>query len=150
MEDDKIEKTFTSYENYIDSIFQKLPFVLKMLARSLNLHDGKLKNVCLLKQTKNLTLGGIFGDLEIGYYLLEIRYLNVINLDIDAIESIFRSKNIQILSDELELLPKDIISHRMLFSTKQHIDIQFTEIEILIRQATSTEYKEASCEFKII
>jgi len=150
LNDHEIEKRLKDYRTYISSIYKKLPFVLKVLVQNINVHDGRLKSVCFVQDKKLLSLNGIFGDLESGYFFLEIKYLKVSNPDVDLLTSVFSNQETVILSDELELLTEGLFSHRMFFSTKQDVDIQFNDIEITIKNATPKDYKKLCCQFKVM
>ncbi len=150
LDDQEIEQRLKSYRAYIQDIYKKLPFVLKLLAQNINLHDGKLEIVSFSQDKKFLMLKGVFGDLELNYFIFEIKYLNVSNLDVGLLASIFKNQEIEILSDEIEISAENLFSHRILFSTQKDIDIQFEDIEIKIQNATPKSYKKLCCQFKVI
>lgn len=150
LDDQEIEQKLQDYRNYINAIYMKLPFALKLLVWSINLHDGRLELLSFNLHKKKLILRGVFGDLEFGYFILEIKYLNVYNLDVSIFNSIFKNQQIEILSDEIEVLKESLFSHRLLLSTHEDIDIQFEDIEIKIQNTISKNYKKLSCQFKVI
>lgn len=149
LDDDEIEQRLQSYRNYIESIYKQLPFVLKLLVQSINLHDGRLKVVSFSPEKKKLVIRGVFGDLESNYFILEIKYLMVSNVSIDSLLCIFKNQELEILSDEIEVLAKNLFSHRILFSTQKDIDIQFQDIELTVQNTSPESYKKLCCEFKI-
>lgn len=148
--DYEIDRISKSYKDYIDSTHAKLPFVLKILAKSLNLHDGRLMKVSYIQNEGSLLLDGIFGDLQTGYFFLQIRYLGVSGLSEEVLRAIFKDQVLEILSDEIELFSENYFSHKMLFSSKNEIDIQFKDIQIGIRTATSKDYKKYACHFEVV
>jgi hypothetical protein len=150
LDDQEIEQRLKSYRDYIQEIYIKLPFVLKLLVRNINLHDGKLEVVSFIPDKKALIIKGVFGDLELGYSVLEIKYLMVSNVNVDLLISIFKNQEIEILSDEIEILTEHLFSHRILFSTQKDIDIQFKDIEIKVQNSTPKNYKKLCCQFKVI
>jgi len=150
LDDEEIERRLKSYREYIQEIYMKLPFALKLLVQNINLHDGKLEFVFFSPDEKKLTLRGIFGDLELNYFFLEIKYLMVSNLNIDLLTHIFENKKLEILSDEIEMLTDNLFSHRILLSTQRDIEIQFEGIELKIQNALPENYKKLCCEFKVI
>lgn len=150
LDDDEIEKRLKNYRTYIHNVYKKLPFVLKNLIKTINFHDGKLEKVSFIQNKRTLILKGVFGDLEVGYYFLEVKYLKVSNLEIDFLDSVFKNQEIEILSDEIEVLNENLFSHKILFSTKQDINIQFQDIKITIQNAKPKDYKKLHCHLKII
>ncbi len=150
LDDQEIEHRLKSYRDYIQDIYKKLPFVLKILVQNINLHDGKLEVVFFNKDEKILMLKGIFGDLESNYFILEIKYMSVCNLSVDLLASVFKNQELEILSDEIEVFAENLFSHRILFSTQKDIDIQFEDIEVKIQSASPGNYKKLCCKFEII
>lgn len=150
LDDSEIDRISESYRDYIEDTYKRLPFVLKILAKNLNLHDGRLIKVSFIKDEGCLLLDGIFGDLQMGYFFLEIRYLGISGLSEDVLNKIFKNQELEILSDEIEFIYDKHFSHKMLFSSKNDIDLQFTDIQIVIRNATPKDYKKYSCHFDIV
>lgn len=148
LDDREIKKRWNAYKKYIDGIYERLPYVLKILARHLNLHDGRVKNVNFYKNKSVLNINGVFGDQQVGYFFLDIKYFDVSNLNDNKIKSIFNSIKVEVLSDEIEFLTENLFSHRILFSTKQDIDIQFRDVEISISSAFYKDYEKGLCKFK--
>lgn len=52
--EEDLERIAEDYWNYIDSVFDKFPFTLKMLAKYVNLHDGIVLKSDLDKKLKGL------------------------------------------------------------------------------------------------
>ena len=102
----QVEKISKSYDNYTDSIYAKLPFPLKLLAKSICLHDGLVKKLTFTPAEKNLALSGIFGDLAVGYFKMRIEYKCVLNFNLNEIFNVFAKKKIEILRDEIEVSAK--------------------------------------------
>jgi hypothetical protein len=150
LDDHEIEQRLKSYRNYIQGIYKKLPFVLKLLAQNINLHDGRLKTVSFSQNKRTLIIKGVFGDLDSNYFILEIKYLRVFNINLDLIRTFFENQEIEVLSDEIEFLSENLFSHRMLFSTQKDIDIQFEDIEMKIENTIPENYKNIHCHFKAI
>jgi hypothetical protein len=149
LDDQEIEQRLKSYRDYIQVVYKKLPFALKLLVQSINLHDGRLQVVTFNPDDKILTIRGVFGDLEVNYFILEMKYLMVSSLDLDSLMYVFKNQELEILSDEIEVLEKKMFSHRILFSTQRDIDIQFQDIELTVKNSHIEDYKKVCCQFKI-
>lgn len=146
LSDKVIDKISKDYEKYIDSIYITLPFTLKMIAKKINLHDGIISTVSLSSSEGNLILSGIFGDLEVGYFKLEIHYKNIFDFDLDRTILFFSGKEIEILRDELEVISNSrYFVHRFIFSSKAEFKICFRDCYLKIGNATSKDYKKIPC-----
>lgn len=150
LDDQEIQNRLKSYRDYIQDVYKKLPAVLRILVEHINLHDGKIALVVFNSEKKELLIRGVFGDLEVGYFFLSIKYLMVLNLDFNLLNSIFISDKLDVLSDEIEYLGDSYFSHRMLFSIKKDIDIQFKDIELEIQNANPRDYEKVRCQFKTV
>ena len=148
LDDDVVEERLEKYREYIKNIYSGLPFVLKILAKDLNLHDGIIKKITY-SNTKFM-LEGIFGDLQIGYFFLKIKYLNIFPIFNSHLISVFKNKTLEILSDEIEIVQEGHYIHKLLFSTKQEIEIAFKDLAIEIRSSSPQNYKKKLCKLKII
>ena len=149
LNDMETEQKLRFYRGYIQKIYEKLPFTLKILSQSVNLHDGRLKSVVFDSGKNKLLIKGVFGDLATGYFVLEVKYLQVVSVNIKLLVNIFKNKKIEILSDEIEMLSDAMFSHRILFSLNKCIEIKFKDIELKIKTATFEQYKRAVCCYKI-
>lgn len=145
LEDQEIEENVKKYETYINEIQKNLPFTLKMLTKSINLHDGIIKKVSYSSEGNSLSIEGIFGDLQVGYFILELLYSNVSKLEKDVLSSVFKGQKLEVLSDEIELISKNLHAHRILFSTNKEIEITFSDMKIKINNSSSENYKKEPC-----
>lgn len=68
--EDHIETAKTEYWSYMDGIFDGLPFTIKLLAKSINLHDGIIIETSREREKLNIDL--FCGDLQTGYFLLQL------------------------------------------------------------------------------
>jgi hypothetical protein len=148
LEDNKVKEIKRDYWNYIDIINESLPFSLKFLANNINLHDGIINKASYSSEKNSLSIVGIFGDLQVGYFNLEIRYLNIYKLEKDTLTSIFKGQKLEVLSDEVELISKNLYSHRLLFLSKKEVEIFFSNIEIKVSAASPDDYKKKICQLK--
>lgn len=144
-----IQDRVDAYKTYIDKIYDELPFVLKVLSKEINLHDGIIKKITLNKDSSILNMIGIFGDAQVGYFVLNIKYVNVSNLNEKNLGSTVNTKNLLILSDEIEKIEGNLYSHRMIFSSKRELEINFEKIEIKIQNANQKQYKMKTCKLII-
>jgi hypothetical protein len=145
IDNDEAEETLKKYKQYISSVFPKMPFVLKLLAKSINLHDGFIEKIEHFSQ--NLILSGIFGDLDSGYFKLKITYRNVTGFELTKSSEIFSNKVAEIIRDEIEVMDNKSFVHRFLLSNKAAYQIHFSDCGIEIETAKKTDYRKINCTF---
>lgn len=150
LNDEEIENRATSYKEYINKIYKDLPFVLKILSKNVNFHDGRINKITLFSNQGILILNGVFGDIQSGHYFLEIQYRNTSSLNIQNLTDVFNCKKLEILSDEFELISENSFSHRIIFSSKKEIDITFQDIQISLRNATSNDFKNSCLKLEVL
>jgi hypothetical protein len=126
IEDSEAEKIRIQYWSYIDSIYLELPFPLKLLAKHISLHDGKIVTCSLLPDTFVITI--TCGDLQTGYFLLTITYHYS---DIQGNTDI--PSGAIILSDEIMLVNKNQFTHAFLFISKSELFIRFDKLSLNIQ-----------------
>jgi len=126
------EKVRSSYWRYIDSIMPKLTAPVIELAKHTNIHDGLIRYVVVDRQDEELLLALRCGDLQMGYYDLDLTYSNVeFNLDdIVALASVSRNRKTELLYDEVDINEHNKFMHRILFNPENEISIVFTGLEI--------------------
>ncbi len=132
--DERVEK----YNQYLDEIFEALPFTLKVLFRSISLHDAIIEKVVYDEERKTATFHLLCGDRQVGYFALIIEYLNASKLD----SSLFEENTLEILRDELEWLKNENkYSHKLFFSDKSETEIVFEDISLQLSTKGPLDYK---------
>jgi len=138
LSDDAIEEISGQYWDYIGCIFEKLPFALKVLSKHVNLHDGIVVERNFDKEKHFLKLELFCGDLQSGYFLLQLDYSGVS----DQSKNLEKIKGFsEIYTDELEMIGPNRFNHRILFSNSTEAQIDFSDISIKIVNKKSEDYK---------
>lgn len=145
LSDAQIEKTSQRYDAYINGVYLKLPPPLKLLATSIHLHDGIIKKFTLSSSKKDLILSGIFGDLDIGYFKLKIKYKDIRNFNSEDTSELFMQKKMEIIRDEIGIEKSGIFVHRLIFSNQSEFQINFCECGLEIANATGKDYTKTPC-----
>ncbi len=132
MSDEESERIVSDYWAYIDTLLQKLPPSVATLAREINLHDGLIHRVLIQAEKKQLELGLQCGDLQVGYFALDLTYSEVRMdlLDIPFLQERAQDRQIEVLYDEVDLEDGDYV-HRILFWPEGEIAIVFRGLEIV-------------------
>jgi hypothetical protein len=136
LSDKMMDTIINSYWEYIDSIFNRLPFILKLLSKHIYLHDGIIQNLKIDNDIKSVKINILGGDLENGYFSLILIYSGVIKHS-STVDSI-----LEIRASEIELIDNGNFIHRIL-SNKGVIETIFSDLELNITTKTATDYKNA-------
>jgi len=148
LDNTELDSISEKYDSYINSVYLQLPFSLKLLTKSIPLHDGIVKKIRLSSRGRDLNLMGTFGDLEVGYFNLEIGYKNVVEFDHTFASNTFNKKTIEIIRDEIEILNRisqPIFIHKFIFSNKTEFEIKFHECNIKISGTKAKNYRKKAC-----
>lgn len=141
LSDSSIEKIQEKYWKYIESVFREFPYTIKILSRWVCFHDGFVKNININKRAKTIKMNCLLGDLQSGYFLLSAKYSEADLLSDFSIKSL-DNNNIEVLSNEFELLSNEKYSHKILFSNRKEIEITFSKVVFSIQDITSrVQYK---------
>lgn len=133
-----MEKIAEQYWNYIDSVFEKLPFALKMLAKSVNLHDSIVIASVLEEKSRILTLELFCGNLQSGYFLLQLMYTGV-SEDSQNLEGL--EKFVEVHANELEVVSSGFCQ-RFLLSSGSEVEIKFLDVSLQVYTKTAKDYKD--------
>jgi hypothetical protein len=136
----KAERIKKQYSNYLDQIFPSLPFTLKNLSRNISLHDGIIENFCYDDSQNILTLDVFGGNLQSGYFIIILKYVQVEILKMN--NKINSGDFLEIITNELEIIEKRMFSHKILFSNKNEIEIIFHDLTIHLSNKTPEDYEK--------
>lgn len=152
LDEKQVEEISLNYDKYIKKIYPLLPFSLKLIARNISFHDGILKGITISPSKKALTLEGIFGDLDWGYFDLRIDYKVVTEFSTENIKDKLGDQHLEIIRDELELVKKEnepTYIHSFIFSNKIEFQIEFYDCALAISNADQKKYTKKRCCVKI-
>lgn len=133
--DAEAERIGTAYQQHIQVISDFAPVAIADLSKT-NLHDGLIRRVVVKHNTNELLLSLRCGDLQVGYFDLELLYSGV-SLDIQLLKVLSRrahDKQTEILADEIDAAADGRFVHRLLFWPEDEISITFANLR-LTRQA---------------
>ncbi len=132
MSDEESERIVSDYWAYIDTLLPSLPPSVATLAREINLHDGLIHRVLIQPEQKQLELGLRCGDLQVGYFNLDLTYSEVRMdlLDIPFLQGLAQNRQTEMLYDEVDLEDDDYV-HRLLFWPEGEIAIVFRGLQIV-------------------
>ena len=100
--------------------------------KQISLHDGLFRRVIADRNARKLVFELRCGDLQAGYYDLDLTYLGVeyATLDVVALAGLVRDRQTEILYDELDFDGANKYIHRILFHPAGEIAITFSNISL--------------------
>lgn len=130
MEDDEQKDIRDDYWQHIASLTPSLPLAIKKLSR-LRLHDGLIRWVIFMKGKKQLQISLLCGDVQNGYFDLDLIYsgIQIKYFNINEFAKLSRDRRTQLLYDEIDIYRKRYI-HRILFYPDGEIEIRFEKLHI--------------------
>lgn len=134
-DEDSYLKIHLEYANHLKSITPSLtPNVktyLKLEIQTNRLHDAKFVRGKYDQTKKKLILTLRCGDLQAGYYDLDISYSDVgIDLDLGEVKRILDADDTEILSEEIDYSEESKKQqHQLIFYPDGEMEISFEDIE---------------------
>ena len=130
--DEEWEKAHVLYLEYIESILPRLSSSVAKLAKEINLHDGLIRKCIIDRQAAKLNLILRCGNLQSGYSDISLHYSNVefSMEELTTLAELTRSRQVELLYDEVDLNESSYFVHRLLFSSLDEISITFAQLEI--------------------
>lgn len=126
-----------AYKLYIDTNYQKMPLVIKLLINDIPLHDGKVKTISINSSDKSLTLTTICGNNLSGYFEICITFSNA-SYDLSQLKNL-AGKSLEILYTEWELLDKGY-NYKILFYPYCEISIDLSDVSVKIKAKQMDDY----------
>lgn len=124
-----------AYEEYLAPLLPQWPSDVRILANSISLHDGLIHELLWNTEEATLFLCLRCGDLQIGYFDLDLHYSGVL-FSLPALESLAALKTDKVgeaLYDEMDEEDR-LFVHRILFISREKIkEGWFEYYEVAIR-----------------
>ncbi len=132
LSDEESERIVSDYWVHIDTLLPSLPPAVAALARDINLHDGLIHRVLVQPEQRRLELELRCGDLQVGYFDLDLIYSEVRMdlLDIPLLQALARDRQTEVLYDEVDLDESNYV-HRILFWPEGEIAIVFRSLQVI-------------------
>ena len=133
LDDRKYKATIPAYKAHLDRISPLLPGTVWTLARGVNIHDGLIRSVDLRRKRRALKLALRCGDLQVGYYDLDLAYRGVdwAASNLRDLASIARNVRTEAAYDEVDADSTDGETrafHRIIFQPKGEIEVVFVRL----------------------
>jgi hypothetical protein len=103
-----------------------------------SLHDGVIRGIEADSRAATLTLHLHCGDLQKGYFDVVITYTQVLAVDgAPSVQAILKAADLEIIQDEVDLIPPGVAEHRFLFSPDGELRVRFMDIDYIISPAAN-------------
>jgi hypothetical protein len=132
--DDQCLVASDTYRARLEEIEPQLSPEVRELATSMNLHDGLIRHVALDRAARSLSLGIRRGDLQVGYFDVDLAYADVdLNLLNPAmLEAIAADPKTELLYNEFDLGSAGRFVHRIIFWPRpmREIEVVFGSVKV--------------------
>ena len=119
------------YLQHLKDLNPPLPQEAMALALEINLHDGLLRRFDLDREAHTLGMCFRAGDLQVGYFDLDLRYSRV-NVDAASERTLRQAlgqRSFQLLDHELDGTSTAGWSHRFLFAPEGEAEVTFGSVQ---------------------
>ena len=132
MPDDEWAESVAAYRRHLDTLLPSLPESVARLAKDANLHDGLIRRVSVDRRGGKLVLNLRCGDLQTGYFDLDLIYLGVdlSSVDLATLAHCARDPRTELLYDEVDLDNQGNLVHRVLFGPAGEVSIPFSRLQV--------------------
>jgi hypothetical protein len=138
--DDEVDTICKSYQQHIERILVSSPKEVAELAQT-NLHDGLIRRAVVDHGVHVLSLALRCGDLQVGYFDVDIQYSGVTLTpqQLQVLARRARDRRTEILADEIDTAADGPFVHRLLFWPDDELEIVFTGLTIEKQDQPSRE-----------
>ncbi len=145
MKDREASAVARAYQTHVDEILPDLPATVQTIARGVNIHDGLIRSIQVNRRPGTLILRLRCGDLQGGYFDLDLRYSSVdftsSNLaDLAAIAADERTEALYDEVDRTESAEPRLAVHRILFWPRGEIEIVFGALALSLVPTDGREF----------
>ena len=140
MKGDAEEEALAAYQTHLQAIGRGLPIRVLDFIRTVSMHDGRIQRVCYGRGSQLVMLLRC-GDVQVGYYDLELTYRDVSlgKSDVRSLAAICLAPAEELLYDEFDLVD-DMVVHRILFSSLREVSLVFRRMDHRVASASSRDF----------
>ena len=140
MSDADAEGVQQRYQDHLARIVPRLSDPVRRLATEVNVHDGLIRRIQFDPSSKTLCLELRCGDLQVGYFDLDLVYgeATLTPDDLDRLDRLASDAEAEALYDEVDILG-DAYSHRILFWPSLEVEIEFRALTLQVTPRPNRE-----------
>lgn len=128
--DEEADAVLSAYHVHRSAILPRLPNTLLMFSETVDVHDGLLRVATLNRADRTLQVGLRCGDLDKGYYDLDMSYIGIDleRLDVPVLKTIAEASRSEALYLEEDIVEPEWYVHRWLWwPFRRELDIDFAD-----------------------
>lgn len=128
-----------AYRRRLDEIDAQLSEPARALARTVSLHDAIIEQACWHPASKELTLT-LVAENSSGCRTVTLTYRGALlgTRRVDTLRNVARDRETEILYDEVDIDVDGMLVHRILFSPRDELTIDFEELQLEVTPRNDT------------
>ena len=128
--DEEFERVPHEYAAHLKRILPSLPTAVQSFAREVSLHDGLFREVVVDYLQDQVTLCLRCGDLQVGYFDLDLVYegVDLGALDLTTLRAAAEASDTEALYDEFDIDRDRGVIHRIIFRPQHQLSIVFNSM----------------------
>jgi hypothetical protein len=142
LSDEEAEAVAPAYWAYLATLAERMPATVYTLAHGVNIHDGRIRAVVFDRHRATLTLSMRCGDLQAGYFDLDLVYSDVVLTDgtVSILRELARTADAEALYDEVDIGDAQSWLHRILFWPDREIAVTFGRLALRLEPVPEREF----------
>lgn len=131
--DAEFDAVVESYERRVAVLLPRLPQALRDLTATISIHDGLIRRVEVSPAQASLELHLRCGDLQVGYFDLDLMYRGVefSRLDLMTLAAAARDRRTEVRYEEVDVEDDGLFVHRLLFWPHRAIELVAKEVHMV-------------------
>ena len=150
LSDSDHEAAAAAYRAHRATVLPRLPETARWFAETVDIHDGLLRAVTLDREAATLQLRLRCGDLERGYFDLELTYsgVRVDRLDVPVLRTIAASEPPEALYLEEDVIEAGWYVHRWLWwPFRRELDVEFADLTFQREPRAAREFERSASSY---
>lgn len=146
LSDREADKVAQAYADHLESFLPRLPASLLALAKNTNLHDGRIRQVSVDRVAASVTLAVRCGDLQSGYFDVDLIYESVdfTNSELSEMKAIAQDPRAEVLYDEVDTNIHNRWVHRILFWPYRELCFDFGNLNLRVESRNTREFTRST------
>jgi hypothetical protein len=142
LSDEDAETVHSRYAVHRDALRSKFPATVIALAYGVYLHDGRVRRIVLDSTRKTLMIALRCGDLQLGYFDLDLVYqeISMTESNLSELETVARDPLTEIVHDEVDAGSGGRWVHRILFKPYREVAVAFGQVALRIEPQPNREF----------
>jgi hypothetical protein len=152
----ELEGRFSNYQEHLRTIEASLTHNLRKFFKTENIHDGLTRSMVIDRAAARIQWNLRCGDLQVGYYDLDITFQNVTVSDsfVTHVRKVINSAEAELLYDEIDLTVGGNFRYGILIFCAKHvyeeIEFEFSDLNFSHINCSGRTFVHLSDRIKVI